>query len=225
MIEALLWLGMLASTAWHRGEPPPTAFAMTLWFLGPALTAFLLGAPRTLADGVTLLRSALLGTVTTLCLVGGSVGFAAWLGIGVALAADGLDGWCARRFGGSEAGAILDMECDQLAFVALALLACGLGATPTVVLLAPALRFVKVVTHHVCGMTASAPRPRGGDNRFAKVASAIATAALWTALAPGLPRAAVLATSLGAVLVLVISYRTDFADLLAGLAERRRARS
>ena len=203
-----------------RAVPSVAAFLLSSWL--PLVV--LLRAGATVADRVTLARFVLVLLAFAAVAAGGALGWLAWVLLAVAVTADAVDGWCARRWGGSAAGAVLDMETDQLTFFALAFLAWSHGGAPAAVLAVPALRYAKVVLYEAHGLPASDPRPRSGDNRTARRCCAFAFAALLTALVPGAPPALVTAATCAALAVLAFSYRTDLADLLAARAARRAAR-
>ena len=199
---------------------PAGAWLLSSWLL----LVVLLRAGATVADRVTIGRFGLVLLAFAAIATSGALGWLAWVLLAVAVAADALDGWCARRWGGSTAGAVLDMETDQLTFFALAFLAWGHAGAPAAVLAVPALRYAKVVLYEAHGLPAADPRPRSGDNHTARRCCACAFAALLAALLPGAPPALVTTATFAALAVLAFSYRTDLADLLAARAARRAAR-
>jgi phosphatidylglycerophosphate synthase len=180
----------------------------------------LLRVGKSLADRITIARFVVATGAAALACAGGGVSLAVWVALGVALAGDALDGYVARRRGGSAAGAILDMETDQLALLVLALLAVAQRGAPAVVLVVPALRYLKVAAHAALGLDARSPRPRSGDNREARLLCAIASLALLVAVAPFAGAAIVTAASVVAAAALSWSYRVDLFDLLAARRER-----
>ncbi|MEC7725577.1 MAG: CDP-alcohol phosphatidyltransferase family protein, partial [Planctomycetota bacterium] len=106
--------------------------------------AWVLRAPRTVADVITLLRAAIV--VAVLCAARWLSASEWWLWslLGLALAGDLLDGAVARRLGASPNGASLDMECDQLSVLAMSWLVVARGGGAHVLLL-PSMRYAFVL--------------------------------------------------------------------------------
>lgn len=224
--QALLWLPWLALAGAHGALAPP-AWRITTLALAAASYAVLVvnsGAFRTVADRVTIARFALLLVGASLASARGSLDHTVWIVFGVALAGDCVDGFCARRFGASEAGAILDMETDQFAFLLVGLTAVSIAGLPRILLVLPALRLLKLTAYALARVDAHQPRPRSGDNSAARTLCAIATALLWLALLPGAPGFWAWASGGTAAALLVFSFRVDLRDLLATLTARRSSR-
>ena len=112
-VPALAWCALAGDSASTRGYVV-AGIAATLVSL-----AGVLGAPRSLADVVTLLRAALAVAVVGAPWWLGEHAWWAWSLLALALLGDLLDGAIARRLGGSSQGALLDMECDQLTVLAM----------------------------------------------------------------------------------------------------------
>ena len=211
--QALLWLPAFAAISlWPRPAWLPLAAAAVL--VPSYLLLFAWISSRRPADWVTLARALLLCGVLAQAGLTGALGLTAWLLAGAALAADLLDGVVARRWGGSAAGAVLDMEADQAATLGLAVLAvvpCGVGPW---VLALPALRYGFVLLGWLLALPAHDPKPKDGDNRRARRICACTMLLLWLALvpaaAPGL-RAACGGLALG---LLLYSYADDLLFLL-----------
>ena len=124
VVQAASWLCVLALAGLTGTAPAFAVTAVLVWLvLSYAAMWRILGAGGTVADRVTLLRFVALLVAAGVITGSGRVTWPAWLVLVAVALADLLDGYCARRFGGSAGGAILDMETDQFAFVVLALLA------------------------------------------------------------------------------------------------------
>lgn len=224
--QSLLWLPWLV-LAWGYGTAAAPAWRIATLALGAASYAILVwntGAFRTVADRVTIARFALLLGGAGLASARGSLDHTVWIVFGVALAGDCVDGFCARRYGGSEAGAILDMETDQFAFLFVGLTAVAIAGLPWILLVLPALRLTKLAAYALARVDSHQPRPRSGDNSAARALCAVATALLWLALLPGAPGFWPWASGGTACALLVFSFRVDFRDLLATLTARRSSR-
>jgi phosphatidylglycerophosphate synthase len=144
---------LLLATAAGRwlGAPREFAIAATAGYLAmAALIAWQLPKDSGLgpANRVTLARGVLV------CLIAAALFNGTWLGarahwlVGaavVALAADGLDGWVARRTGTASAfGARFDMELDAFLILVLCLCVLALGKAGTWVLAIGAMRYLLV---------------------------------------------------------------------------------
>ncbi|MCB9889255.1 MAG: CDP-alcohol phosphatidyltransferase family protein [Planctomycetes bacterium] len=188
LIQAVLWG---AALAWLATTNSRSEWQLVL-VLGATASSYaalwrLLGAGRVLADYVTLGRFLLLLSAFGCAHAGPTMGWWPWLGCVAAVAADLLDGYCARRFGGSEAGAVLDMETDQFATLLLAWLlhqVVGVGAW---VLLLPAYRYGFVLLSRLLQLPAHDPKPRDGDNSQARLICAAMMVLLLLGLMPGMP--------------------------------------
>ncbi len=211
----MLWLPclLLAAILGTRIALPWQLATLALAAANYAVLVANLRAGRNIADRVTIVRFVLLVAAAALATVEAALDTTVWLLLGLALAGDALDGWCARRFGATEAGAILDMETDQFAFLVVSLTAVVVAASPWPLLVLPALRLVKLAAHAVARVDAHSPRPRSGDNREARTLCALATALLWLTLAPGTPTAWPWVTASTAAALLVYSFRVDFREL------------
>lgn len=224
--QALLWLPWLG-LAGAQGALAPPAWRIATLTLAAASYAILvanIGAWRTIADRVTIARFTLLLVGASLASASGSFDHTVWIVFGIALAGDCVDGFCARRYGGSEAGAILDMETDQFAFLLVGLTAVAIAGLPRILLVLPALRLLKLAAYALARVDAHQPRPRSGDNSAARTLCAVATALLWLALLPGAPGYWPWASGGTAAALLVFSFRVDFLDLFATLTARRSSR-
>lgn len=172
--------------------------------------AFALRAFRRLPDQVTLLRG--LGLVVLL-----GVAFAnPWIGWGLAAIVamlDLVDGALARRVGPTDAGALFDMETDQLVVATLALLVVCSGGTPHVLLL-PMMRPAFVLVAWQMGLPANDAKPVDGDNQRGKLVCAAVVVALLVALLPGIASWLRDATTGIAVLLLIWSFSSDWKFLI-----------
>jgi phosphatidylglycerophosphate synthase len=170
------------------------------------------GGIRTPADAVTVLRVGLLvGWILT-----SSGSLVSAISLLVILGLDLVDGWLARRFGGSDEGAVYDMEADQLAVVAMACAAFAYGL-PAWVLLLPGLKYANILLTAALRLPAGDPKPKDGDNRRGRLICAFVFAALWLALVPLVPMP--LKTTLSAVAVGLLSF--SFGDDLRFLLLHR----
>ncbi|HXQ53526.1 MAG TPA: CDP-alcohol phosphatidyltransferase family protein [Stellaceae bacterium] len=141
-----------------------------------------------------------------------------WTVIAIAtavLAADGIDGWLARRSGlASRFGARFDMEVDALLVLALALIVFAAARAGAFVILSGALRYLYVAAGRLVPMLAAplAPSRRRQTICVAQVGLLVA------ALAPPVPSA--VANGLAALGLALLTY-SFAADGLAGLSAPR----
>jgi phosphatidylglycerophosphate synthase len=218
-LQALVWTIVLAAIAWRTalGGPLPSGALWVVFALGAVSYGALwrvLGAGRTAADRVTLLRFLGLLAVLASVAVGGIVSWPIWFAALVVVASDLLDGWVARRYGGSEEGAVLDMETDQLTTLGLAVLAAGTVGAGTWVLLLPGFKYLFVLAMTRLGIDAHEPRPIDGDNRRGRIVCALVMSLLLACLFPPLPGPARVACGLVAVVLLASSFSGDAAHLV-----------
>ena len=218
-MQSLAWLLVCV---WLLAATPPAgpngillASGVLLSF---ALLVGLLHAGRRIADLATIAR--LLGLALLVATAGPAATLGWWCGAVAVVCADLLDGALARRFGGSDAGAVLDMEADQLVVFGLAatLVQQGGGAH---VLVLPAMRWTFVLASWWLGIPAHEPKPVDGDNRRGRLVCAAVLVALLLALAPGVPRMAGDVATAVAVLLLGWSFSGDARHLLARRSPRR----
>lgn len=209
-----IWLLAFAPT---YGPPPGWLLACGV-VLSYALLVWLLRAGRRIADLATIAR--LLGLAGLLATAGPTATFGWWCGAVAVVCADLLDGALARRFGGSEAGAVLDMEADQLVVFGLAATLVQQGGGGHVLVL-PAMRWAFVLASWWLGIPAHEPKPVDGDNRRGRLVCAAVLMALLLAVAPGVPRTGGDLATAVAVLLLGWSFSGDARHLVA----RRNARS
>lgn len=224
--QAVGWLPLLAVAAWLGSATS----AGHQWLLGIAALATLLsaaalwrivGAGGRVADRVTAARLTLLIGVVLAIAVESRISWPLWAGLLAAVLLDLADGWCARRFGGSRGGAVLDMESDQFTVTLLALTAVGFAAAGPWLLALPAMKHVNVLFLTACGLPAHDPRPRAGDNLSGRLICAGVLAALLVAGAPITPRGVEIVVGLAAVAALAWSFGRDLIYLL----RRRRDRT
>ena len=170
-------------------------------------------APRTVADGVTLVRLGGMSALALAALVGGLNG---WIlpGLGVAVAAlDLVDGWVARRWGGSAFGAVLDMESDQCFVTLLALVAVARLDLPGWILAFPALRYGHLLALQFLHLPGTDPKPKEGDNTRARLVCAFVVVVLVANLLPVSTQSVRLLLSGTALLLLFWSFTDDFVYL------------
>lgn len=224
LTQSCLWIPLLV-VVWGVGSVGwPLVVAASL--LGASFGALCVGAGAgaTIADRVTLAR--VLGTLAVAVLIGveARVTWLSWALLLVTALVDLVDGWCARRFGGSEAGAVLDMEADQ-GFVLLASVAAvSTGTVGPWILLLPGFKYLYVLFAFASGFPPHDPKPRPEGNGRGKVVCFFVVASLVTILAPPLPRAVDTALGIAAVAALALSFGSD-ARYLVGEAQRQRAES
>ncbi|HUZ72504.1 MAG TPA: CDP-alcohol phosphatidyltransferase family protein [Stellaceae bacterium] len=130
-----------------------------------------------------------------------------------ALAADGVDGWLARRRGlASDFGARFDMETDALLVLALSLLVLAAHQAAAFVLLSGAMRYVFVACGRVVPALAAPLPPR----RRRKVVCVAQTTILILALAPAVPAWAGQELCAAGLALLAASFARDCVVLLSG---------
>lgn len=177
--------------------------------------AVVLRVGRRLPDVVTLAR----GTgLLALVAVSFSSPWSFWLLAVLLVLMDLADGALARRLGPTDAGAVLDMEMDQLTVATLALLVVASGGAPHALLL-PMMRPAFVLAAWWHGLPATNPKPVHGDNRRGRRICACVLVALLAALLPGVPGWLRDGATGVAVLLLVWSFSSDWQFL----SQRRRA--
>jgi phosphatidylglycerophosphate synthase len=216
-IQAIAWLaaGLYVSTL--PALPAAVSLAAGIGMLISYVSLFALISACRPADWITLARAGLLALVLAASQPAGGLELLPWLACIGAVSADLLDGWVARRTGGSAAGAVLDMEADQAAtliLAALAVIACGVGAWA---LLLPAFRYAFVLLSWLCAWPAHDPKPKGDNDRARAICAATMVLQL-IALGPSVPHALRVACLLTAIAALTISYADDVLFL-----RRRRA--
>ncbi len=176
-------------------------------------------APRgTVADLATAGRFvALVGTLAWIALAE-EISWLAWIALGAVVLSDLVDGWCARRFGGSEEGALLDMETDQLTTLVLSVLACSLFGAGLWCLFLPGVKYVFALAMLSAKTPANDPKPQEGNNLRGKLICALVMALLLFALLPASTELAdgvrQLATGT-AVALLMYSFSADAIYLLS----------
>ncbi|MBX3463686.1 MAG: CDP-alcohol phosphatidyltransferase family protein [Planctomycetes bacterium] len=219
-VQAVWWTAWLLAAPWAGGLEP------VAWWRGVLLGAMALShaslvvvlrAGRRAADVVTLVRFAVLLAAAWLEERGWPW---FWAVAVVAVLLDLVDGAVARRWGGSAAGAVLDMETDQLTVLGLAALVTARGGGDHVLLL-PLLRCLFVLAMWWAGAPAHDPKPVHGDNRRGRRVCASVMVVLLLAIWPPMPVLVGDALTAGAVLLLAWSFAGDATFLLA---HRRSAR-
>ena len=213
---ALVWCATADSAASARGYVG-VAIAVSLSTLAAVLTA-----PRSWADVVTLLRAAMVAAVVCAPWWLGGGPWWAWSLLALALAGDLLDGAIARRFGGSPHGASLDMECDQLAVLAMSWLIVARGGGEHALLL-PAMRYAFVIVAWFKSIPADDPKPVDGDNRRGRLVCAIVVIAMLVSLAPWTPLALTDALTAASAGLLGWSFASDWQYLFARRRVGRKA--
>ena len=221
-LQAVLWLPTLAVAAVRPdllGRELRWASAAGMAVSYAALVVRM-RAGRSLADLVTMVR-----LVALVVLVAWAPAPLAWLTFAIAVlavAADLVDGWLARRWGGGAFGAELDMETDQFAVFSLAVLAvAGGGCVQALVL--PAMKYLFVLAAWWLAIPASDPKPVAGDNRRGRLVCASVVVALLVANCPAFTATVGGIATAIAVALLVWSFSDDARWLWRQRAGRRLA--
>lgn len=222
LTQSCLWLVLLSGAAVR-----PANFLSGVWLLGAAFVSALsfgrlwkiLGSGRTVADWATLGRFAGLLAVTFAVNRAGAVTWATWTLYVFVVVADLFDGWLARRYGGSEEGAILDMETDQFTTLILACVALHAGTGPWVLGL-PVLKYVFALgMRNVDG--AQDPKPCDGDNRRARLVCASVMVLLLVTIHPASTALLRAVASASALAILSTSFAGDLRFLRRRAADSR----
>ena len=170
---------------------------------------WLLGVGGRAADWVTLVRFCALLALGSALMVWREISWVSWTCLLLIVLCDLVDGWCARLFGGSVAGSILDMETDQFVTMSLALCGYWLLGIGAWILLLPAFKYAYVLFLMLLGMPSHDPKPRETGNRRGRLICALVMTLLLTCLAPLAAGPVRLVASLGAVLALAYSFGSD----------------
>ncbi len=215
--QSALWLAAMAAIAAVGAHYPAATLQLTAagLLLSYGALVWIVRGGRTAADWVTLARFAALLAVLLWTAEAGTVSKAACVLLALSLAADLLDGWVARRRGGSPAGALLDMEADQAAMLAMAAMATVFARTPAWVLLLAAVKCLFTLLMTARGRFAYDPKPIDGDNTRAKRICAAVVVLQLVTLWPPLPVAWATAAAALAVALLALSYGLDLRHLWA----------
>jgi phosphatidylglycerophosphate synthase len=211
--QAVLWLLFLVGAV---GTPIEAGSGRWVFAAAPILAGGsylalwgILRAGRRAADWVTLARFAGFQALFVAVVLTGTLTWALWTGLVVVVLLDLADGWVARRYGGSRAGAILDMEADQLVTLGLALLACGYAGVGIWILLLPGFKYGYVLWTGILRLPFHDPRPMHGENRRAKTICAVVMVILLTCTVPVLPAVVRSVTGWIAVVLLAYSFGRD----------------
>ena len=227
-VQASSWLPAVALLAWavatSRFEP---------WMLWVGQAGLVLSfatlwrtlAPRTgrrpLADFATLARFLGLIGVGAAASTTGTISFGLWAAMIVVALGDLVDGWCARRFGGSDEGAVLDMETDQLTTLSYAAIGTALAGAGLWTLLLPSFRYAFVLAMRALGLPAHDPKPCDGNNTRGRTIAALVMTLLIAVAMPGVPQLGRWVGTAIATLALAFSYQSDVAFLLSRRREAR----
>lgn len=200
---------------------PLNAVLMAIVFHGAAgLSLWVLKShSATPADRLTLVRGAGIMALYPAALAGGH--WLLLLSLASFLAAlDLVDGWIARRTGGTGFGAVFDMEMDQLMVLALSLIAVQKTGMPAWLLLFPGLRYLHLATLRLGRLPRIDPKPKDGDNSRARFICAVVIVVLLSNFIPGgtdLPR---LLLNAVALILLIWSFADDFVFIFSRLRHR-----
>jgi phosphatidylglycerophosphate synthase len=192
LAQVLVWIPGLVLGGWLGKEPRSgpwvVAGLVLIGLISYAVLCFLVGAGRRPADWVTFGRLAGLSALTLVVAMHGSFTMPLFLAAVAMVLLDLVDGWVARRTGSSPAGAVIDMEADQLTTVFLALLATATAGIGAWILVVPGFKVLWEGTRLLLGLPAVDPRPRrGGDNRVARRICALVMTLLLICNSPGTP--------------------------------------
>ncbi len=209
LAQAVVWLPTLLLLATDPAIPGILAFIVFAMFGSYVLLWRILGAGSTLADAVTAAR--FLGLMVLLFLVFWHRGIGLWLWSGMILVivSDLFDGWCARRWGGSEAGAILDMEADQMTTLGLAAAGILHGGASVVLLMLPGFRYAYLFFLRLLGCPLHDPKPRGKGSQRGRIICATVMILLLVVLAPFSPAPVKTAATWVSVVALGYSFGSD----------------
>lgn len=211
--QALGWTVILISAAGKLATEGSSSWIFAL--VGAAMLATLATlwivarVDGRIADFVTVVRFLGLLAVGYAAVAGGEITVGIWVGAVAVVLGDLADGWAARRFGGSEAGALLDMETDQLVTLGLALLVAGFTGVGIWILLLPGYKYLYALLLHIAGIAAHDPKPRDGDNSRGRIICAATMVLLLVALAPFVASSLGAAAGVLAVVLLGYSFGSD----------------
>lgn len=227
-VQAVLWLLFLVGAVWApiRDGSARWVFDAAPILAGGSYLALwgILRAGRRAADWVTLVRFAGFQALFVAVVLSGTLDWTLWIGLVAVVLLDLADGWVARRYGGSSAGAILDMETDQLVTLGLALLACGYARVGIWILLLPAFKYGYVLWTGLLRLPFHDPRPMHGENQRAKTICAVVMVVLLTCTMPVLPAIVRFVTGWFAVVLLAYSFGSDAWFLTRQRRDRASAR-
>ena len=186
-----------------------------VWILAGLAGLFVVGRGlRTTADALTLFRAGLVLAGPLALIWNGGLSWAIFFLFAVAASLDLVDGWLARRDGGTQQGAVYDMETDQMLVFAASVAGVHTAGIGGWLLLAPALKYLYILFSEACGIPTTDPKPQTGDNRRARAVCAMLVVILVGNLVPSMPAIVrSLASGIGLVL-LVLSFADDFVYLL-----------
>ena len=208
----MLLLGVWHEHAWMA---PWRLVTASLLLISVVSLAVVLRIARSLPNAITLTRA--LALVPLVAATFASP-WAFWMLAVLVSLLDLVDGAAARRSGPTPAGAVLDMETDQLTVATFALLVVATGGAPHVLLL-PLMRPTFVLAAWRFDLPATDPKPIDGDNRRGRLVCAAVMVALLLALMPGIPPWLRDLVTGCAVALLMWSFSSDWQFLL----QRRRA--
>ena len=219
-IQALCWVPLLLAQVWlvamGRFQAAWLAPGAVL-FVASYTTLWISLRPRgTPADYATLARFLALLAALIWAGVAGEITGPIWTLWLVVVVSDLVDGWLARRFGGSEQGEVLDMETDQLTTLGLASVVTVLAGAGVWTLLLPGLKYVFALGMLARGVDAHQAKPVDGDNTRGKRICAAVMSLLLACAFPLTPPPLRIAASLVAVVLLGYSFSSDAVFLLRG---------
>jgi len=204
-------LGLLLLGLCSLSDGFPSLIIAAFWATtGVASLAWLGGGVRTPADGVTVVRALALAVVLFVGSLVPRLSLGLSMAWGAVLLLDLVDGWCARRWGGSPQGAVYDMESDQMAVLGLALVSTKMAGVFAAVLLMPAMKYINVLMLELSGISPTEPKPRHGNNRRGRIVCALTIFILWVNTLPFAPVAVKSGLSGAGLLALFWSFADDF---------------
>lgn len=211
ILQALAWGGALLAGAVVGPRPWMLLVAAAAATLSWGTLWGATGAGRRPADVVTAARFAAMVAVLVAAWIqvedhAGSSGLAwgAWILLAVAAGGDLLDGWIARRLGGSPGGALLDMETDQLMVTGMAILLWQVGGVGPWILAAPGIKHAAVLARVVHGRL-----PSGQGHGAARWICALVVTLLLAGLAPDLGPEVRNVAALLALAALAVSFSAE----------------
>ncbi len=133
---------------------------------------------------------------------------------------DKLDGCCAEKWGGSDAGAVYDMESDQFSVVVLSMLGYLQAGLPFFILFFPLIRYVYVLFSEAVGIPSNDPKPVRGNNTRGKTIFLVIAAILFFNLIPSVSMPIKISLTAMALILLIWSFSADFIFLYRNVVKR-----
>ena len=200
----LAFSSILASFTWLQAESLPW-YLISLSFLLISYIIFPITIKEhlTLADYITLFRFTLVIGMSYLIVVKNETNLLIQLIIILAILLDGVDGFCARRFGSSTSGALLDMEADSIITLVLCLISVHIFKLPLWICMIGLWRSVYVL---LCKFNLVQSRIHPKSSLFGKSICVITLSVLIFNLSPNFSLESKIIPSLIALVLISISF-------------------